>query len=121
MRKIEREMIEAIKARKYYSKDNTKVVPDDENIRTRIYLHDNEIAYIEDNELWISDCGYQTKTTKSLLNCLLNHFELPIIYSKNFQWYIGIEVWNGSTSYLIPQKESEEESINKCLNVLGIS
>lgn len=105
MRKIEREMIEAIKVGKVYHNDNTSVSSHDDDGTIRVYLHGHLIAEIVGNELSLSDCEYQTKTTKSRLNAILNHFELPIIYSKNFQWYIGTEVWNGSTSYLLSNKK----------------
>lgn len=103
MRKIEREMIEAIQAKKPYSNDNTRVAVSSDSDLIKVELHGYEIARIIGNTLYLSDCGYQTKTTKSRLNCLLNHFNLPIIYSKNYQWYIGVNVWEGNTSYLIDQ------------------
>lgn len=109
MRKIEKEMIEAIKAKKNYSNDNTRVIVSEDGNYIKVELHGNLIAQIwVDSKLMFSDCGYQTKTTKSRLNAILNHFELPTIYSINFQWYIGTEVWNGNTSHLILDKKKEE-------------
>jgi hypothetical protein len=153
MRKIEREMVEAIKARKNYSNDNTKVTVSSDGKVTKVELYGQRIASIEDNVLYLDDCGFQTKTTKSRLNCLLNHYRLPIIYSKKGQWWIGSNVWLGNTSYLLilgmngnkvkeslkyaavlggqsqprpydavlggKKKTTEEESIAKCLEVLG--
>lgn len=97
-------MIEAIQHGKAYHNDNTSVSSHKDGT-IRVHLHGHLIAEIQNNELMLSDCSYQTKTTKSRLNAILNHFELPTIFSKNFQWYIGTEVWNGSTSYLIADKK----------------
>ena len=112
MRKIEREMIEAIQAKKYYIKHNTEVCCTERG-DCQIYLYGHLIADIVTTHakrkvLYLYDCGCPTKTTKSRLNAILNHFNLPTIYAKNFQWYIGTEVWNGSTSYLILGKKEEE-------------
>ncbi len=104
MRKIEQEMIEAIKQWKNYRKDNTRVEVD-EDISGLIYvfLHNHRIASIDfsDNTITLRDARFQTKTTKSRLNAILSHFDLPNIYSKKFQWYIGNEEWYGSKFFEI--------------------
>lgn len=102
MRKIEREMIEAISKCKSYSKDNTQVTIND-YWEVQVYLHGNRIAIIQNNKLLLSDKGYQTKTTKSRLNAILSHYNLPTIYSKNYQWFIGDEEWNGTKTFEIKQ------------------
>lgn len=102
MRKIEQEMIEAIKTGRAYQKQNTTVSHSEESIK--VYLHGNLIAKITDNELWLSDAEWQSKTTKSRLNCILSHFNLPTISVKKFQWYVGKEIWLGSYTFDIPQK-----------------
>lgn len=116
MRKIEREMIEAIKARKDYSNDNTQVrVEEDGTIK--VYLHSNLIARIYDNNVWttawFSDADYQTKTTKSRLNCLLSHFNLPTISAKSSRWYVGDIRWDGSKMFQIldPSKPKEFDAV----------
>ncbi len=116
MRKIEREMIEAIKAKKDYTNDKTQVRV--EGNAVKVYLHDNLIATILENALWLYDGGWESKTTKSRLNCLLSHFKLPQIYQKNYLWYIGDDEWTGSKTFEIVKTE-EEESIAKCLKILG--
>ena len=96
MRKIEREMIQAIIDRTHFSKANTKVavhVPMGVNSRAemRIYLHDNHIAsYTEDGQLYINHQGWRTRTTKSRLNALISFVQggLSGIYQKNFEWYM---------------------------------
>ena len=96
MRKIEREMIQAIIERSYFKKANTKVtvvVPKgaDSKAEMRVYLHDNHIAtYTHDGKLWINHCGWKTVTTKSRLNALVKHHlgELSCVYQKNFDWFV---------------------------------
>lgn len=111
MRKIEREMINAINNFKPYHNDNTDV-----EVFTgkgwEIRLHGHLIARMEGTKLYLSDCGYQTKTTKSRLNCLLNHFDLPTLSAKKFKWYLGKEEWTGNKTFET-KKFSEEEK--ECL------
>lgn len=102
MRKIEQEMIQAISSNKErdYRKDNTSVCSHDDGT-FRVYLHGYMIAEKQDNDLWLCDCGYQTKTTKSRLNAILSYFDLPTIYAKKYQWYIGDEEWTGDKTFEI--------------------
>lgn len=99
MRKIEKEMIEAISNGKDYKTDNTSVCSHLDDKTFRVYLHGHLIVEKQDDELMIDDCGYQTKTTKSRLNCILSHYNLPTIYSKKYQWFIGDEKWTGDKEF----------------------
>lgn len=126
MRKIEREMIEAILNGKAYHNNNTSVSCSEDT--TKIYLHGHLIVKVDGKDLWVSDCNYQTKTTKSRLNCILSHFNLPTISAKKFEWYIGSDEWKGSKTFssvetitssamrypstIIWSKDKEKESIN---------
>ena len=87
MRQIERQMNEAILNGKDFRKDNTEVI----NIRGNafVYLHGNHIATVGDT-LDICDAGWQTVTTKSRLNALLNEFaDGCYVFQKNFDWFLG--------------------------------
>ena len=92
MRKIEQQMNEAILNRKDFFKGNTSV----ENYITEtgareavVKLHGNHIATIGDT-LQICDAGWQTVTTKSRLNALLNEFAYGCyVFQKNFDWFLG--------------------------------
>jgi len=94
MRKIETQMIEAIKQDKDWKSGNTKVVnffnDGDKCVVTSVFLHGNKIAEIDDNSMTIFDGGYQSNTTKSRLNALCAEFcvEGECVYQKNFQWYV---------------------------------
>ena len=92
MRKVEQQMNEAILNRKDFFKGNTSV----ENYITEtgvreaiVKLHGNHIATVGDT-LQICDAGWQTVTTKSRLNALLNEFaEGCYLFQKNFDWFLG--------------------------------
>ena len=72
MRKIEQQMIAAIKADKNWSSGNTQVVTND-GVST-VYLHGNKIALVDDTTMTIFDGGWQSNTTKSRLNALCSEF-----------------------------------------------
>ena len=77
MRQIEKEMNHAIRVqKKYFSKGNTAVRTSADGIESQIYLHHNLIGSYNHpkRELTIFDGGWQSNTTKSRLNALLNEF-----------------------------------------------
>ena len=95
MRKIERQMIQAIvDERSHWSKDNTRVESTDGI--SSVYLHGHKIAEFEhrlNGKLWINNCGYETNTTKSRLNVLID-FVFGCdptkygIFQKNWNWWL---------------------------------
>ena len=89
MRKIETEMQTAIANRKNWSKSNTSVSANDEGT-TFVTLHGNLIAQISNNgDMKLSSCGWQTVTTKSRLNAILDVFLHNVhIVQRQFEWYI---------------------------------
>ena len=94
MRKIERQMLQAIvDDRSYWSKDNTRVELDEDKCCHNVYLHGHRIAcyYPSMQRLHINNCGYETNTTKSRLNVLIN-FVLDGtkngIYQHNWNWFL---------------------------------
>ena len=92
MRKIESEMIAAVKGNINWSKDNTSVTIEDGI--SKVYLHGSKIAEVGDDFLKLFDGGYQSKTTKSRLNALLSEFgytcgtKQEYIFQKQFEWFI---------------------------------
>ena len=96
MRKIEQQMIAAINERRDWRLDNTEVqvvsFPHGDNTIDRIYvrLHGSTIAIITPDKLDISDCSWQTPTTKSRLNAILSYlcrYSVGIT-QKNHVWYL---------------------------------
>jgi len=91
MRKIETQMIAAVNQSIDWKSANTRVEYIAENDTSKVYLHDNHIATIGDNFMEIFDGGWQTTTTKSRLNSLINAFcNAPTdgVFQKQHQWYI---------------------------------
>tara|TARA_B100000925_G_scaffold291766_1_gene281303 strand:- start:1312 stop:1632 length:321 start_codon:yes stop_codon:yes gene_type:complete len=91
MRKIESQMNNAIRCNRDFSNSNTMVTHEDGN--AFVYLHGNHIATVADNgALTIYDGGWQSNTTKSRLNALINEFcngYTDGVFQKNFEWFIS--------------------------------
>ena len=95
MRKIEMMMNSAIRYRKNFSSGNTSVrcFKNRNGITTDVdvYLHGNHIASLDtaSNALTIKDGGWQSVTTKSRLNALLDEFVPSMgIFQKDWCWYL---------------------------------
>ncbi len=90
MRKIEKQMIAAIKANKNWTNANTSVHFDSESGVRVVRLHGNKIAEVTDNDMTIFDGGWQTTTTKSRLNALCSEFCITGegVFQKDFVWYV---------------------------------
>ena len=91
MRKIEKQIISAIKENKDLKVANSEVI-NYSNV-SDVYLHGHLIARIGETWMELFDAGYQTVTTKSRLNALLQAFgmEGEYIFQKNFQWFINYQ------------------------------
>ena len=90
MRLIEQQMNNAIRCNQNFSKGNTVVI----NIGTKsfVYLHGNHIATVGSDFLQIFDGGWQSNTTKSRLNALINEFADAYndgVFQQNFCWFIN--------------------------------
>ena len=89
MRKIEALMNVAIKNNTNWSKANTSVTNED-GVST-VYLHGNKIAEVGDDFVRVFDGGWQSNTTKSRLNAIINEFCNAFtdgIFQKDFAWYV---------------------------------
>ena len=95
MRKIEMEMNSAIRYRRNFSKANTSVRCFKTNGITTdvdVFLHGNHIASLDTatHKLTIKDGGWQSVTTKSRLNALLDEFAPSMgIFQKDWVWYLS--------------------------------
>lgn len=91
MRKIEQQMLDAIRDRKDWKCSNTEVqcVQFAPGNIDRIYvrLHGSTIAIVTRTDVEVSDCGWQTPTTKSRLNVILHALCGAGIYQKNHKWF----------------------------------
>ena len=108
MRKIEKQMIAAIKSETDWKCGNTKVVNFFNDgykcVVTSVFLHDNLIAEITDTDMMIFDGGYQSVTTKSRLNALCSEFCITGegVFQKDFAWYVRkfVGAINGQSKFV---------------------
>jgi hypothetical protein len=91
MRKIEALMNDAIANNKDWQLKNTSVSYNEETGESIVRLHGNKIAVIGEDFLQIFDGGWQSTTTKSRLNALIERFCNGVtdgVFQKNYQWFI---------------------------------
>jgi len=104
MRKIERQMCDAIRNTTDWKSGNTRVTNfydyDKKLVVTSVFLHDNMIAEITETDVTIYDGGWQSNTTKSRLNAICDTFcvDGEGIFQKNFEWFIHKFVGQAGTS-----------------------
>ena len=90
MRLIEQQMCSAVINKNDWRKDNTSVTVDVNGL-CHVYLHGNKIAMIDDNSVEVYDGGWQTNTTKSRLNAIINTLcdgTMCGVFQKNYEWFI---------------------------------
>ena len=94
MRKIERDMNRAIRNRKeQWPSANTLVesfyCSATDRVGSIVKLHGNKIAEVYANSIVLFDGGWQTVTTKSRLNALLDEFTPGTgVIQRNFEWFL---------------------------------
>lgn len=87
MRKVTKEIVAA------FMNHETRRIGNSRTDGTTLYLHDNAIAKFDDRgQLWITNAGWQSVTTKERLNGLPG----VSIYQKNYTWYLNDRPWDGS-------------------------
>ena len=98
MRKVTQESVSAFVEVRPFKSGNTRVeVRDGESF---LYLHDNMIAHRSNDTLFITTCGWSTNTTKERLNGVLRGMQIEDrISQKDFQWYIGGEIFNSRKTF----------------------
>ena len=92
MRKIERQMNFAISNKADWSGSNTSVSYNESTNCSSIYLHGHQIATFDHNlkAVKLSSCGYETVTTKSRLNAILQEVKYGCsVFQKNFNWFVS--------------------------------
>jgi len=95
MRKIERMMNQAITDKVDWKSANTEVTNIDGV--SFVFLHGNKIAEVGDNFVRLFDGGWQTVTTKSRLNAILQCHGLPgeCVFQKQWTWFVNLKTGNG--------------------------
>ena len=92
MRKLERQMNFAISNKGNWASSNTQVNYNSETNCSSIYLHGHQIATVDHNtnSVKLSSCGYETVTTKSRLNAILEEVKYGCrVFQKNFEWFVS--------------------------------
>ena len=92
MRKLERQMNFAISNKADWKGVNTQVEYNSNTNCSSIYLHGHQIATFDHNlkAVKLSSCGYQTVTTKSRLNAILDEVKMGCrVFQKNLDWFVS--------------------------------
>ena len=92
MRKIERQMNFAISNKADWSSSNTQVSFNSNTNCCSIYLHGHQIAIFDHNlrAVKLDSCGYETNTTKSRLNAILEEVKYGCkVFQKQFNWFVS--------------------------------
>ena len=84
-------MCSAVHNSKNWTSVNTTVSFNEEDNISVVRLHGNKIAEVGDDFMTVFDGGWQSNTTKSRLNALINEFCNAVtdgVFQKNYQWYV---------------------------------
>ena len=92
MRKLEKQMNFALSNKGNWAGSNTTVTYNDSTNCSSVYLHGHQIATLDHNTqaLKLSSCGYETVTTKSRLNAILDEVKYGCkVFQKKFEWFVS--------------------------------
>ena len=92
MRKLERQMNFAISNKADWCGSNTQVTYNSNTNCSQVYLHGHQIATFDHDTLALklSSCGYETNTTKSRLNAILEEVKYGCrVFQKQFDWFVS--------------------------------
>ena len=92
MRKLEKQMNYALSNKNNWAGSNTTVCYNDSTNCSSVYLHGHQIATLDHNTqgLKLSSCGYETVTTKSRLNAILDEVKYGCkVFQKQFDWFVS--------------------------------
>ena len=92
MRKLERQMNSALLRKANWAGSNTTVQYNEFTNCSSILLHGHQIATLDHNTqaIKLSSCGYETVTTKSRLNAILDEVKYGAkVYQKNWNWFVS--------------------------------
>jgi uncharacterized protein RhaS with RHS repeats len=101
MRKVEQQMNRALSNKNNWAGSNTTVTYNDSTNCSSVYLHGHQIATLDHNTqaLKLSSCGYETVTTKSRLNAILDEVKYGCkVFQKKFEWFVS---YNNQTQSFI--------------------
>ena len=91
MRKVEKQMNFALSNKANWAGSNTQVNYNESTNCSSVYLHGHQIATLDHNTkaIKLSSCGYETNTTKSRLNAILEEVKYGCkVFQKQFNWFV---------------------------------
>ena len=97
-------MNRALVNRNNWAGSNTSVSYNENTDCSSVYLHGHQIATLDhkNQALKLSSCGYQTVTTKSRLNAILDEIDYGCkVFQKQWDWYFRsnnnqtVDFWDG--------------------------
>ena len=103
MRKLEKQMNFAISNKGNWAGSNTTVTYNESTNCSQVLLHGHQICTFDHNTqaVKLDSCGYETVTTKSRLNAILEEVKYGAkVFQKNFVWFVGYQsqtlmFWDG--------------------------
>ena len=103
MRKLEKQMNFAISNKGNWAGSNTTVTYNENTNCSSVLLHGHNIATFDHNTqaVKLDSCGYETVTTKSRLNAILQEVKYGCsVFQKQFDWYLStnnqtVDFWDG--------------------------
>ena len=82
----------ALSNKSNWAGSNTTVCYNDSSNCSSVYLHGHQIAVLDHhtNALKLDSCGYETVTTKSRLNAILEEVKYGCrVFQKNWNWFVS--------------------------------
>ena len=92
MRKLERQMNFAVSNKGNWCGSNTQVTYNENTNCSSVRLHGHLIATVDHStqSIKISSAGYETRTTKSRLNALLEEVKYGCkVFQRDFNWFVS--------------------------------
>ena len=107
MRKIEQQMNAAIRDSRNWASGNTEVTFDPETNESKVFLFGNHIATIGEDFVQIFDGGWQSNTTKSRLNAILQEHGIKgeCVFQRNWNWFVHKFIGQAGTSPVFNESE----------------
>ena len=99
MRKIDQEMINALKSGDDSFSKGNRLIERNEGGNIQVKFHGHTIAVFAGECLLINNCGYWTNTTKQILNEILLEFCDCWLFQKKFDWFVEHRYSNKRREY----------------------
>lgn len=104
MRKIERQLNEAITNNTNWSLANSTVTYNPDSNESKVYLHGNHIATVGTDFVQLFDGGWRTPTTKSRLNAICDTHAVAGegVFQKKGEWFVRTINTNTNEWHTVP-------------------